>query len=129
MKSSQVKGKGLIGHWSSVIDGRRKDRRCPSITLGLLTTVLGMTGILRAANANELPERLNIGLSDEVTGQTQTEDVRRSHTESLGKTGETQDSPLGKFSLVPNLSSATANLEATQKTTPLEVPGAESPAG
>ena len=129
MKSSQVKGKGLIGYWSSVIDGRRKDRRCPSITLGLLTTVLGITGILRAANANELPERLNIGLSDEVTGQTQTEDVRRSHTESLGKTGETQGSPLGEFSIVPNLSSATANLDATQKTTdisiPLEVPATQ----
>ncbi|MGQ4649325.1 hypothetical protein [Lyngbya aestuarii] len=34
----------------------------PSITLGLLTTVLGITGILKAANAKERPEPPNLAL-------------------------------------------------------------------
>ncbi len=38
--------------------------RFPSIALSLLTTVLGIIGIFSTANADELPEQPNLGLSD-----------------------------------------------------------------
>ncbi len=89
----------------------------PSITVGLLTTVLGIIGILRTANANELPERLNLKLGDEVMGQSHTNHVNPAHKESL-KDAVASRRANANASGVP---SATAPLDATEKNTDIQI--------
>jgi cytoskeletal protein RodZ len=88
MKSTQKKVNGVTGHWSVVIDSKTRNRWFPSITLGLLTTVLGMVGIVRVANADELPEQPNSELDKTVTEQSQTNNVSPQDENLLGQQQE-----------------------------------------
>lgn len=110
-----------------------------SIAFGLLTTVLGMTGILRTANANanELPEPLNRELSDEVIGQSQAEDVSQSSSKEAQlnlaaltlSNWENLKDAVASHKRYPNaiaLPSATADFEATEHNT-RTAPGEEKP--
>ena len=87
------------------------------ITLSLLTTVLAMSGILRTANANELLERPNLELGDEVMEPSPSKDVRSGHKENH-KDAVTSRRANANAS---GLSSATADLDATEKTTNLPI--------
>jgi hypothetical protein len=113
MKSTQKKVNGVTGHWSVVIDSKTRNRWFPSITLGLLTTVLGMVGIVRVANADELPEQPNSELDKTVTEQSQTNNVSPQDENLLGQ----QQEPANRESPILNPSSATTELGAAEETT------------
>ena len=83
MNSAQKKVKSVRVHCSVVIDSKTKHRWFPSITLGLLTTVLGVSGIVKIANADELPEQPNSELDQAVTEQPQTNAQVNPQDESL----------------------------------------------
>jgi cytoskeletal protein RodZ len=113
MKSTQKKVNGVTGHWSEVIDSKTRNRWFPSLTLGLLTTVLGMVGIVRVANADELPEQPNSELDKALTEQSQTNNVSPQDENLLGQ----QQEPANRESPIPNPSSATTELGAAEATT------------
>ncbi len=106
-----------------------------AIAVGLLTTVLGMIPIPGTdnANADELPDSLNLEPTDKVTQETQTKSVRSSSSKDEGLSGVTlRRSPQEKLdaalvhqyhsdAIAPStakkaiaLPSITANLETTQ---------------
>ena len=72
-----------------------------SISLGLLTTVLGMTGIGSTAKAEELLELSYPELGDEVTAQSQIENISRSALQWINSSAELSPASFSGAELTP----------------------------
>ncbi|NEQ20504.1 MAG: hypothetical protein F6K28_14925, partial [Microcoleus sp. SIO2G3] len=119
MNNSQQKVKGITSYRLLVMASKTKEKWISSVTLGLLTTVLGMVGILPTAKADELPELLNSELSNE-------ESPFQVGLKSLSqRDSELLNSPILKSfqqHLESNLSTVTTDVDGTESAIPLAVP-------
>jgi hypothetical protein len=118
VNNSQKKVKGFTSYRLLVVASRTKEKWLSSVTLGLLTTVLGMVGILPTAKADELPELLNPELSNEESLNVADGEMGRWGNGERGFSGFL----VSEQHLESNLSTVTPDVDGTEETKESTIP-------